>query len=108
MALVDPPMASSTRIAFSNACGVRMRSIVSRSFAIFTAMRPVSSATRMRSDVTAGGDAPPGTVMPMASAMQAMVLAVPITEQVPTLATSWSFTSAISASSISCARNRAQ
>jgi hypothetical protein len=42
--------------------------------------------------------------MPSASAMHAIVLAVPITEQVPTLATSWSFTSAISSASISSAR----
>ena len=36
--------------------------------------------------------APPGSAMPSASAMQAIVLAVPITEQVPTLATSWLLT----------------
>jgi hypothetical protein len=40
-----------------------------------------------------------------ASAMQAMVLAVPITEQVPTLATSWLLTASISCLSISSARN---
>ncbi len=108
MPLVEPPMASSTRIAFSNASGVRILSMVRPSRAICTARAPVSSATRMRSAVTAGGDAPPGTVMPSASAMQAMVLAVPITEQVPTLATSWLLTSAISCASISPARNRPQ
>ena len=79
--------------------------MVKPSLAICTARVPVSSATRMRSAVTAGGDAPPGTVMPSASEMQAMVLAVPMTEQVPTLATSWSFTSSFSSSSISPARN---
>ena len=42
--------------------------------------------------------------MPSASAMQAMVLAVPITEQVPTLATSWLLTSTVSSASISPAR----
>ena len=51
---------------------------------------------RMRSEVTAGGDAPPGIVMPSASAMHAIVLAVPMTEQVPTLGTSWLLTDAIS------------
>ena len=51
---------------------------------------------------------PPGTVMPRASAMQAMVLAVPITLQVPTLATSWLLTAAISCASISSARNLPQ
>ena len=39
---------------------------------------------------------------------QAMVLAVPITEQVPTLATSWLFTCEISLASISSARYSAQ
>ena len=76
--------------------------------AICTATSPLRSATRMRSAVTAGGAAPPGTVMPRASAMQAMVLAVPITEQVPTLATSCSLTAAISSPSMSWARKRAQ
>ena len=104
MPLVEPPMASSTRIAFSNALAVSTLSMVSRLLAICTATVPVSSATRMRAAVTAGGAAPPGTVMPSASAMQAMVLAVPITEQVPTLATSWLLTSAISVASISSAR----
>ena len=108
MPLVEPPMASSTRIAFSNAAGVRIRSIVSLSRAICTACAPVCSAIRMRSAVTAGGDAPPGIVMPSASAMHAIVLAVPITEHVPTLATSWSFTSAVSSASISPARNLPQ
>jgi hypothetical protein len=36
--------------------------------------------------------------------MHAMVLAVPITEQVPTLATNWSFTRVISSASIYSAR----
>ena len=61
--------------------------MVKPSLAIWTAQVPVSSATRMRSAVTAGGVAPPGTVIPKASEMQAIVLAVPMTEQVPTLAT---------------------
>jgi len=104
MPLVEPPMASSTRIAFSKAAGVSTLSMVRRSRAIRTACAPVCSAMRMRSAVTAGGEAPPGTVMPSASAMQAMVLAVPMTEQVPTLATSWLLTSAVSSVSISPAR----
>ena len=40
--------------------------------------------------------------------LQAMVLAVPITEQVPTEATSWLLTSLISSASISSARNLPQ
>ncbi len=59
---------------------------------------------RMRSAVTAGADALPGSAMPSASATHAMVLAVPITEQVPTLATNWLFTREISSESISSAR----
>ena len=42
--------------------------------------------------------------MPSASTTSAMVLAVPMTPQVPAPGTSWSLTSAISASSISPAR----
>ncbi len=108
MPLVEPPIASSTRSAFSNAFAVRMRSGVTWFLASATARLPVRSAMRMRSAVTAGGDAPPGTMMPSASATQAMVLAVPITEQVPTLATSWLFTCEISVASISSARYFAQ
>ncbi len=104
MPLVEPPMASSTRSAFSMDLPVMMRSGVRRAAAMATAVAPVRSATRTRSAVTAGADAPPDTIMPMASVRQAMVLAVPITEQVPTLATSWLLTSAISGASISSAR----
>ncbi len=88
MPLVDPPIASSTRSAFSNALPVRILSGVRPCLAICTAAAPVCSAMRTRSAVTAGGDAPPGSMIPSASATHAIVLAVPITEQVPTLATS--------------------
>jgi hypothetical protein len=101
---VDPPMASSTRSAFSNAFAVRIWSGVMRFFAMSTATAPVRSAIRTRSAVTAGAEAPPGTIIPSASVTHAMVLAVPITEQVPTLATSWLFTREISSESISSAR----
>ena len=53
---------------------------------------------------TAGMVAPPGSIMPSASVMQAMVLAVPITMQVPAVGASRSFTSSISVSSSSPAR----
>ena len=105
MPLVEPPIANNTRMAFLKAAGVSILSMVSPVLAISTACAPVASATRMRSAVTAGGDAPPGTVMPKASAIHAMVLAVPITEHVPTLATNRLFTSSISVASISSARN---
>ena len=87
MPLVDPPMANNTRMAFSKASAVSTLSIVKPSLAICTARVPVSSAIRIRSAVTAGGVAPPGTVIPNASEIHAIVLAVPMTEQVPTLAT---------------------
>ncbi len=103
-ALVDPPIASNTRSAFSNAFAVRILSGVSFDFAIATAVTPLLSAMRMRSAVTAGADALDGSAIPSASATHAMVLAVPMTEHVPTLATSWSFTRWISSESISSAR----
>ena len=104
MPLVEPPMASSTRSAFSTDFAVMIRSGASFAFASATAVAPERAATRMRSAVTAGGEALPGSAMPSASATQAIVLAVPMTEQVPTLATSWLLTRPISVSSISSAR----
>ncbi len=77
-----------------------------RRLASQTAWLPVCSATRILAADTAGGEAPPGTVKPIASAAHAMVEAVPITEQVPTLGTNSLLICAISASSISPARNR--
>ena len=56
---------------------------VSRSLPIATARAPVASALRMRSAITAGMHAPPGSIMPIASVHSAIVLAVPITMQVP-------------------------
>ena len=104
MPLVEPPIASSTRIAFSNAAGGE--DLVDR--------QPIARHLhRLRAAVLGDAHAVGGDrrrrraarhVMPSASAMQAIVLAVPITEQVPTLATSWSLTSAISSASISSAR----
>ncbi|WP_405052283.1 3-oxoacyl-[acyl-carrier-protein] synthase III C-terminal domain-containing protein, partial [Sinorhizobium sp. 8-89] len=46
-------------------------------------MRPVSSAMLRRSASTAGIAADPAGIMPIASASEAIVLAVPITAQVP-------------------------
>ena len=85
---VEPPIASSTRSAFSKDFSVRIRSGVSLLRASSMAVLPDFSAMRMRSAVTAGADALPGKAIPSASATHAIVLAVPITEQVPTLATS--------------------
>ena len=58
----------------------------------------------MRSAITAGIAAPPGIIMPIASAQQAMVLAVPITMQVPAVGHSFSSISPISRASISLPR----
>jgi hypothetical protein len=74
--------------AFSNAWAVRMRSGVSREAPSLTAASPVASAARSRSAWTAGMAAVPGSVMPSVSARQAMVLAVPITAQVPAVVAS--------------------
>ena len=49
---------------------------------------PLASAARRRSACTAGIAAVPGSAMPSASVMQAMVLAVPMTAQVPAVVAS--------------------
>ena len=69
-----------------------------------TAARPVSSAATRRSACTAGMAAVPGSDMPNASAMQAMVLAVPITAQVPAVVARRPSTWSISARSTVPAR----
>ena len=96
MALVEPPTAISTRMAFSTDFSVmtwlgRIGSAISR-----TAALPVSSAATSRSACTAGMAAVPGSDMPSASAMQAMVEAVPITAQVPAVTDSRPSTASIS------------
>ena len=68
------------------------------------ATRPEASAERTRSACGAGIEAAKATVSPSVSAMIAMVLAVPITMQVPTDGASLPLTSSISASSMSPAR----
>jgi hypothetical protein len=68
------------------------------------AAAPVASAARSRSACTAGIAAVPGSISPSASAMQAMVEAVPMTAQVPAVTASWPSTSEISCSPTSPAR----
>ena len=65
------------------------------------ARRPDASARRSRSAWTAGIAAAPGNVIPSASATQAIVLAVPITMQVPAVGASRSLTASTSRCSIS-------
>ena len=86
MALVDPPIASSTRSAFSIDFSVMICEGRIGCFANSTARRPLASAARSRSACTAGMAAVPGSAMPRASAIDAMVEAVPITAQEPAVA----------------------
>ena len=112
MALVEPPMASSTRSAFSTDFGVMMSRGSSRPLPLATASciarAPEASAARSRSAWTAGIAAVPGSMMPSASPMQAMVLAVPITAQVPAVVARLPSIRRMPGSSTSPARNLAQ
>ena len=66
--------------------------------AISAASLPVASATRRRSEWVAGIEPLPGRPMPSVSTMQPMVLAVPITMQVPLVGASRSLTCSMSVS----------
>ena len=82
IALVDPPMAMSARIALSKACAVRTcDGLGPPASAISTARRPAISAMASRRASGAGIAAFPGSVIPSASATDAMVDAVPMTMQ---------------------------
>ena len=84
MALVEPPIAMSARIALSNASAVRIsegRGPPAR--AISTARRPASSASARRRESGAGIAAFSGSAIPSVSARAAIVEAVPITMQWP-------------------------
>ncbi|MNU95703.1 hypothetical protein D3C71_857250 [compost metagenome] len=83
MALVEQPMAMATLMAFLNDARVRMRWGVRSSQTISTTRRPHSADMRMWLTSAAGIDEAPGRVMPMASAIAVMVLAVPMVMQVP-------------------------
>lgn len=65
----------------SKACGLRE----SPAWIIETAVAPVCSAMRRRADETAGAEAPFNGIIPNATSMHAIVLAVPITPHVPAL-----------------------
>ncbi len=82
-AFVEPPMAALTRTAFSNALRVRIRDGRSSSSTIRTTRCPAACAISIRRESTAGQAAEPGSCMPSASAMQAIVEAVPIVMQCP-------------------------
>lgn len=68
----------------SRVCGLR----ASPAAIIDTAVEPVCSAMRSRAEDTAGAEAPFNDgIMPSAARIHAIVLAVPITPQVPALNT---------------------
>src|SRR2546430_8124975 len=84
IALVEPPMAMSLRIALSKACAVRRsEGLGPPACASLTARRPLASARARRRESGAGIAALPGSVMPRASAIEAIVDAVPMTMQWP-------------------------
>ena len=84
-ALVDPPMAMLTVMAFS----IASRVMICDGARLPTPSRPCGwpliSAIARRRESGAGMAAQPGSVMPRASATEAMVLAVPMTVQWPAL-----------------------
>ncbi len=108
MALVEPPMASSTRKAFSTERAVMTCEGRIGCFTISTARRPLASPARSRSACTAGIAALPGSAMPSASASAAMVEAVPITAQVPAVVARLPSTASISCAFTLSARCSAQ
>ena len=83
IALVEPEIACSARIAFSNAARVRMSEGRRSCSTSSTICRPAASARCARRESTAGIAAPPGSVSPSASVTQAIVDAVPIVMQCP-------------------------
>src|SRR4030081_3260726 len=103
--LVDPPIACSTTCAFLKEDFVKSSlGLGPFAFAIAAATLPLASADRKRSACGAGIVALIGSDNPSASVMQAIVLAVPITMQVPTEGARRPLTASISSSSISPAR----
>ena len=83
IALVEQPIAIATTIAFSKALRVWIFCGVRSSHTISTMRRPHSEAMRMWLASAAGIEDAPGSVMPIASAIEVMVEAVPMVMQVP-------------------------
>src|SRR5882672_6798339 len=82
-ALVEPPIAEQTTMAFSKAARVMMSDGFRSSRTISTIRLPVRYAIWPRSLCTAGMAAQPGSIMPSASASEFMVVAVPMVLQKP-------------------------
>ena len=68
-ALVEPPIAASVLIAFSNASRVRIFESFRSSWTMSTMRRPAMRASTLRRPSTAGYAALPGSPMPSASTM---------------------------------------
>ncbi len=83
MAFVEPPMACRTTAALWNDSAERIVCGACWFRAAETALAPVCSAMRSLAADTAGAEAPGRGISPRAAAMQAIVLAVPMTPQVP-------------------------
>ena len=105
MAFVEPPTACKVRMAFSKAIGVMMSDGRSPSSTSRTICRPAASESCWRRESTAGMAALPGSAMPSASQIAAMVEAVPITMQCPGLRTMQLCSSAQSSSVMRSARS---
>ena len=84
-ALVEPPIAASTRIAFSKLDRVSTCDGRRSSATIPTIRRPARCARRSRRLSAAGSAAFSGNAMPSASTIEAMVDAVPIVLHEPLL-----------------------
>ena len=81
--LLEPPTAIISMMAFSRASQVMIFRGVMPRCTMSTICWPLRRAQRSRSLNTAGIAAPPGKVMPRASARQHMLLAVPMNWQEP-------------------------
>ena len=82
-ALVEPPKAMTTAMAFSNASLVMMSRAVMPRRSSSTTASPDLRANPSRRRSVAGGAAEPGSDMPIASATEAIVLAVYMPPQAP-------------------------
>ena len=82
-ALVEPPTADVRAMAFSNACLVMIWRGVIPSSSIRTTAAPAALASPWRRASIAGGDAVPGRLIPIASPIELIVLAVNIPPHAP-------------------------
>ena len=76
-------------MAFSNAGLVMIWRGVMPSRSMFTTAAPAAAASPLRRASMAGGDAEPGTLMPSASPIELIVLAVNIPPHAPSPGQAW-------------------